>query len=119
MSERMSQFAMALKDHQREHSTPPDYLVENPDKKWHESFDDQQLRNKVAESIMLVLVQHQKVLSGNEREVKDLTNQLNDFLLPDLKYLREIGRLPWGLEDFDPVKAFALPAKKKRKKQRR
>ncbi len=101
--------AMTAEDHLKIGSTPPTWLTDNPGKRWHESFDDQALHNWIAESVMFVAAQHQKALGGNEREVRILGTQLNGFLGPNLAYLKEIGRLPEGLEEFDPQVAFAVP----------
>jgi len=105
----MAGLEMTAEDHLSRGSTPPKYLTDNPGKKWHELLDDEQLRNIIAEQVMVVTAQHRKALSGDSREARILDVQLNGFLAPNVVYLKEIGRLPKELEDFDPAEAFAVP----------
>lgn len=100
---------MTAQDHLDRGSTPPKYLTDNPGKKWHELLDNEQLRNVIADQVMVVTAQHRKALGGSRRDAQILEIVLTGFLEPNIAYLKEIGRIPAELEDFDPVEAFALP----------
>ncbi len=105
----MASLAMTAADHRRVGSTPVQILSDNPDKKLHETMDEQQLRSFIAVEVMAFVGQYQRALGGNAREAKTLKSQLENYLAPNIAYLKEIGRLPEELEGFDPQVAFALP----------
>lgn len=109
----VSRLAMTAEDHLAIGSTPSKDLSDNPGKKFHELLNDEALRNFIANEVMTLAVQHQRALSGDPREVKLLEVQLNGFFAPNIAYLKEIGRIPEELRDFDPETAFALTGGKR------
>jgi len=107
---RMAGLEMTADDHLARGSTPLREQTDNPGKKWHELMDDERLRNFIAEQFMVVMTQYRRALTGNPQEMQIFKVQLDGFLAPNLAYLKEIGRIPDELKDFDPATEFALPA---------
>ena len=54
---------------------------------------------------------HVAAISGNGKEAQYLKEFLDEFLIPNFAYLREIGKLPEEYKDFYPEKEFPLPHK--------
>lgn len=109
MAERMAHLAMTEQDHLNIGSTPPQELVDNPGKQWHELMDDKRLEHFIMEQIVATLLSHRKAADGDPRGIQMLNLHLNDYLAPNIAYLQKIGRIPEGLENFDPMIMFALP----------
>jgi hypothetical protein len=110
MAKDFAGLAMTAEDHKARGSTPPQVLIDNPGKKLHETMDEKELRYFMADQYMVVTAQHRRALGGDPREIQILGTVRDGFLVPNLIYLKEIGRLPEELEDIDPTTAFALPS---------
>ena len=76
----------------------------------HEMYDDAQLLQFVRDEVQHVEYMHKKVLDGDEAAKQILVEVLlRGFLIPNINYLRRIGRLPAEFADLDPAAKFALP----------
>jgi hypothetical protein len=104
----LSPLAMSAADHKAVGSTPPAILLANPDKKLHETIDQQALRIYMLENFAVVLAQYDCALGGDPHEELNLRRAREQFVR-DLVYLRAIGRLPEELKDLDPKTVFQLP----------
>lgn len=100
-----------LEDHLAIGSTPLKVLEDNPGKTLAETMDDAALKEFIMEQVAAVRVSHSAALSGDPVDIKIFKIQFEQFLAPNILYLRKIGRLPSGLADLDLVKEFSLPIK--------
>jgi hypothetical protein len=109
MTKSTAGLSMTAADHRAIGSTPSEQLAANPDQQCHELMSDEELRGYLAGQIMSTMLRRSKALSGDHREVERFNKYLETCLMPNLAYLKSIGRLPEILEHFDAATAFALP----------
>ena len=69
------------------------------------------LEHFISEQIRSSRESHLAALAGNGREVESMKNFLEEFLIPNITYLRSIGKLPKKFENLDLEKEFAFPTK--------
>ena len=98
-----------LEDHIALGSTPPKLLRDNPGKTHAELLSDDELQKWMVDEVAMIAEVHHGATAGDEQEKKALALGLRAYLIPNLAYLREIGRLPKEFEDLDPLTKFALP----------
>ena len=108
--ERKAQLAMTAADHAAVQSGAPSVLEENPGKTLLETMDEEGLRGYIRAAIDGVRWAHTQVTGPDPEKRWLLGLLLNQYLLPDMEYLRSLGRLPEEFKDLDPKKEFALPA---------
>jgi hypothetical protein len=102
---------MTADDHWAIGSTPHQVLRDNPGKTLLETMSEESFRDFIFGQVESVEESHRGALTGNPLEIKLLKVLLEGMLIPNIEYLREIGRLPQELEGLDPQTKFALPAK--------
>lgn len=82
--------------------------LRDPSKPEGENMNDDEIREFITKRISDVREQHQRTLADSS-EKRFLDMFMNNNLIPDIEYLRHVGRLPKELESFDPVKEFHIP----------
>jgi hypothetical protein len=104
----VSKLAMTLQMHIDSGSSARYKILEdNPGKTMGEVMDESALRKYMMDQIAQVEQVHAEAQKGDAMDIKTLQNVLKNFLIPDIEYLRQIGRLP-PEADFDPLVRFAL-----------
>jgi len=107
-----AKLAQTLAHHRIIGSTPPLELVQNPGKTLAETMiegnDDTALLKYVLTEIEDIRVIWESAKAGDLQMAKALRLGRDGYLAPNIAYLREIGRLPAELTDFDPKVEFAL-----------
>jgi hypothetical protein len=103
---------MTAQDHLDIGSTPLKVLVDNPGKTYLETMTEDQLRAFIFDQVSGVEETHEGALKGDPMETKILRLLLRGFLVPNIEYLRRIGRLPKELKGLNPKKKFAIPRKR-------
>lgn len=99
---------MTAIDHDYVGSTPPHVLVANPGKTLAETMDDDAIQEFVSKEINIARRVHADVMNG-ERNKEDVLKTVRDsFLLPNINYLRRIGRLPEEFKDTDFEQELAV-----------
>lgn len=113
MGEAKAPLAMTAKDHESIGSTAPDFLKDNPGKTQAETMSDGEIAAWLGRSIDAAQIAYNRATDPNEprREMwrtEGLPLVRDKFLLLDIEYLREIGRLPDHLAEEDFAAKFAL-----------
>jgi len=101
---------MTLEDHLALGSTPLQVLRNNPGKTLAETMNDAELSAFIRREVEMVAEVFERAKrSGDQRDNETLLRiALDGFLVRNIAYLREIGRLPTEFADLDPVARFAL-----------
>ena len=99
---------MTLEDHIGVGSTPPHALVENPGKTLAETMGEDALRVFILTEINIARRVHADVMNGEKNKENVLKTVRDDFLLPNIRYLRRIGRLPEEFKDTDFEQELAV-----------
>ena len=107
---RKSGLAQSMKDHERVGSSGSGEgaILRDPNKSMGENMTDEEIKAFITKRIADIREQHQRTLA-DPSEKRFLKTFLEDWLIPDMAYLRHVGRLPEDLQDFDPEKEFAIP----------
>lgn len=108
MSRNKANLEMTANDHLAIGSTPSRILKENPGKTLAETMDDQEIQRFILDEINTVSEMHEEAKDGKEVAINVFKVVLDEFLIPNIQYLRSIGRLPKEFTDLDPATKFAL-----------
>ena len=73
-----------------------------------EAMNDDELREFIQAEIDSVAYMYKEAQGGNPRTIEFFKLTRDEFLLPNLAYLREMGQLPAEFEGFDPETEFVL-----------
>jgi hypothetical protein len=106
--ERKAYLAMTAEDHRAIGSTPFQILTDNPGKTWAETMNDEELALHVLKEVTSVTEVYEKAKNGDSREAQILKIIRDGYLVPNIAYLRSIGRLPAEFKDMDAAAKFAL-----------
>jgi len=96
-----------LEDHKKLGSSPDTVLIQNPGKAYAETMTDEELKAYIIKEVADVREQYELAKTGDKIALHTLRITMG-MLLPNLEYLRRVGRLPEELSGFDPEKEFAL-----------
>ena len=105
-----SGLSKSMRDHERVGSSGSggEAILRDPDKSEGENMTDEEILTFITKRISDVREQHERTLK-DPSEKRFLKMFLEDWLIPDIAYLRHVNRLPEEFKDFDPTKEFAIP----------
>ncbi len=83
-------------------------IMRDPNKSMGENMTDDEIRAFITKRINDVREQHKRTLE-DPSEARFLKIYLDDWLIPDIAYLRHVERLPEELKDFNPAEEFKIP----------
>jgi hypothetical protein len=83
-------------------------LSAEPHKPLAEVMSDEELLEYVSRDIVHIANLHAEARKGSFKCKRTLVAVRDTRLIPDMIFLRQIGRLPAEWSDFDPVSRFAL-----------
>lgn len=101
---------MSMKDHEAMGSSGSGEatILRDPNKSMGENMTNDEIQAFITKRIADVRDQHKRTLE-DPSEARFLKTFLNDWLIPDIEYLRHVGRLPDELKDFNPAEEFKIP----------